>query len=68
MYIYIYIYITKVLEDLLILAGVAPSVAAADVTNSMQVETALAAAMTPLDAERDEHGRSPRSFLLWPHV
>ncbi len=51
------------LEDLLILAGVAPSVAAADVTNAMQVETALAAAMTPLDAERDEHGRSVVTLL-----
>jgi len=44
-------------KAILELAGLPSSVADEDVTNSMEVETAIAKAMTPRDQERNEHGK-----------
>jgi len=44
-------------QAILQLAGLSAKEAATDVANSLEVETAIAQAMTPRDQERNEHGK-----------
>ena len=47
----------KLIKELMVLSGLSDEDAAADADNVMDLETALAKAMTPRDQQRDEHGK-----------